>query len=557
MTPEEKFGQLFINLKAVPGADPERAAKELAVSHQGGLRWQGGNKQDVFRQNRIYQQASKIPLLIAANCDEGGRGCLPEGTFVATAAEAGASGDTEAAYHTGLVAGYEASAIGCNMLFNPITDIYKNWRNTIVNTRSFGDDASLVLENARAYIRGVKEANPYMACTMKHFPGDGVDELDQHLVMGVNDLPAKEWEESFGMVYRALIEDGIEAVMVGHITQPNLIRKLHPEIRDEEILPASLSDILLQEVLRERLGFNGLIISDASHMIGMSAVMSRARAVPQAIAAGCDMFLFSNDVEEDISFMKAGYEEGIITPERLSDALHRILGMKEHMHLYDDKVRFPKEEALETQIGCEIYHDYSAQAADKGITLVKDTQHLLPVDPETKKSVFLVYVPTPPNGKGYQGDPVKQILIEELERAGFIVDAVPSYHDLELENGVSPMNFIRMLEHGRRDEFIRNHDLALVVFNIKGYAQENEVRVKWSCNHSKEMPWYSSEIPTIGLSLNYTNHLIDVPQLKTYINAYSAERTHIRAAIDKICGRSPFKGRYNDSVFCGRWETRL
>ena len=152
---------------------------------------------------------------------------------------------------------------------------------------------------------------------------------------------------------------------------------------------------------------------------------------------------------------------------------------------------------------------------------------------------------------------MKQMVVEELQRAGFEVDVCPNYHELELENGVSPMNFVKMLGHQKRQAFIDSHDLALIVINVKGYAQENEVRVRWSCNHSCEMPWYNEEIPTIAMSLNYTNHLIDVPQVHTFINAYGSNRAHIRSAIEKMTGTGEFKGNAEESVFCGRWDTRL
>ncbi|MCF0128574.1 MAG: glycosyl hydrolase, partial [Pseudobutyrivibrio sp.] len=248
MTLEEKMGQLLVILKAVPGVNEEAIKGSLDSFHQGGLRWQGGDKDTVYLQNTTYQKYSKIPLFVAANCDEGGNGCLPEGTFVATAAEAGASDGFDTAYHMGLVAGREATAIGCNWMFNPIADIYMNWRNTIVNTRSFGDDVDKVIGNARAYIKGIKDANPNMACTAKHFPGDGVEELDQHLVLGVNTLSAKEWEDSFGKVYQTLIDDGLETIMVGHIAQPELSRKLRPGIKDDEIMPATLAPELLTDL---------------------------------------------------------------------------------------------------------------------------------------------------------------------------------------------------------------------------------------------------------------------------------------------------------------------
>ena len=555
MTLDEKLGQLFVILQARPGFGENQIEALLAQSHMGGLRWQnGGGKADIYRQLAAFQKHSKLPLLIAANCDDGGNGAAPEGTFVATAAECGAGAGTENAYHVGLVAGREASAVGANWMFNPVVDVYKNWRNTIVNTRSFGSDPDKVIANARAYIRGVKDVNPNMACTIKHFPGDGVEELDQHLVMGVNSLSVEDWEASFGKVYRTLINDGAEAVMVGHIALPAMSRKLRPGIQDKDILPATLAPELITDLLREELGFNGIVITDASHMVGMTAMARRRDAVPGAIIAGCDMFLFANDIDEDISFLRAAYERGDLTETRLSDALHRILGLKARLHL--NERRMPAESALDC-IGCAEHRACTAAAADSCITLVKDTRGNLPVDPQAKKRVFLVYVGSTPTTKGYKGDPTKQVVIEELERAGFEVDVCPNFHALEIENGVSPMNFVRMLAHSPRADFVKNHDWALIVLNVKGYAQENNVRVRWSCNHSLELPWYNEEVPTVAMSLNYTNHLIDMPQVHTFINAYAPNRTHIRAAIEKITGRSAFRGTADDSVFCGRWDTRL
>lgn len=555
MTLDEKIGQLFVLLKATPGIDEEKIKEDLHKYNQGGHRWQGGNKEAAYEQNRVFQMNSRYPLFIAANCDDGGIGVAPEGTFVATAAECGAGDGTDTAYHLGYVAGKEASAVGCNWMFNPVVDIYMNWRNTIVNTRSFGSDPEKVVANARAYIKGVKDANPNMACTAKHFPGDGVEELDQHLAMGVNDLSVEDWEKSFGYVYRTLINEGLETIMVGHIALPEMSRKLRPGIHDKDIKPATLSKELLTDLLREDMGFNGVIITDASHMVGMSATSRRCDAVPGAIIAGCDMFLFANDVEEDIGFVKKAYMEKKLTDERLNDALMRILGMKAHLNM-DGERHFPDRSEISC-IGCEKHHEFAKQAADNCITLVKDTRNNIPVNPQEKKRVFLVYIGSTPTTLGYKKDLVKQDVIAELQEAGFDVDVCPNYFELELENGISPMNFVKMLNHEKREEFVKKHDFALIVINIKGYAQENNVRVRWSINHSCELPWYNEEIPTIGMSLNYTNHLIDLPQLHTFINAYSPKREHIHAAIEKLTGKSEFKGKADESVFCGRWDTRL
>ena len=133
-------------------------------------------------------------------------------------------------------------------------------------------------------------------------------------------------------------------------------------------------------------------------MIGMSGVMARSEAVPRCIAAGCDMFLFANDFEEDLGYLKAGYERGIVTEERLRDALLRVLGLKARLKLYDEGVRCPDESGLEV-IGCEEHRQYAVQAADVGVTLVKDTRGLLPIDPARRKNALLIYVQSTPNSK--------------------------------------------------------------------------------------------------------------------------------------------------------------
>ncbi len=557
MTIDEKLGQLMVLLETRPVVDKVEIKKKLDRSLQGGLRWQGGDKDTVYRQNTEFQRNSKVPLLVACNCDDGGSGCLPEGTFVSTAAGAFAGRDENTAYNMGLVASREATSIACNWMFNPVVDIYMNWRNTIVNTRCFGDDAATVIKNAKAFIRGVKDGNKNMAVCCKHFPGDGVEELDQHLVLGTNNLSVSDWENSFGRVYREMIEDGIESIMIGHIAFPEMTRKLRPGIKDEEIMPATLAPEILNDVLRDKMGFNGVVITDATHMIGFSAIMKREDALPTAIASGCDMLLFANHVEEDIKFLKAGISKGILTEDRVNEAVKRVLALKAKLKLNEENVKIPNEELKSKWVGCEEHVGYRVEAANKTITLVKDTKKYLPLDPVKKKKVWLVYVQTTPNSKDYKGDPVKGVIVEELEKAGFEVKLAPNFYDLEVENGPSPQNLGVMMSQTTRKQFKEEYDAVMVFINIKGYAQENNVRLRWSCHHTVELPWYISELPTIGVSLNFTNHLIDIPQIHTFINAYGSSREHISATIEKIIGKSEFKGTPSETVFCERWDTKL
>ena len=548
MTVEEKIGQLFICLN---WQHSEELYREMVEKyHVGGIRWQGGTLEEQYEQNKYYQEHSKVPVLIAANLEAGANKSIKGGTLVAPGPAMGAS-SPEIARLMADVASEEAKAVGVNWTFAPITDVVSNWRNTIVNNRAFGNDPDEIIADSIAYMEGAHKHG--IACCAKHFPGDGSEERDQHLVMGCNDLSVEEWEASFGKVYRAVFDAGVEAVMVGHICQPAWSKKLRPNMKDEDILPATLSPELLQDLLRDHLGFNGLVLTDASHMAGLSTSAPRSYQVPHAIAAGCDMFLFFNDPEEDYHYMMEGYKSGVISEERLSDALHRILGLKAKLNLHH--LEFPSKEGLSI-VGGKRAHEAAEVAADASITLVKDTQHALPINVKEKKRAMLYYVETAPVSYLNGTDKAKQIVIEELERVGFEVDDHKDYYEMECEE-MSPLNQFKIMDTPKVEEFKEKYDVVFMFVHMQGYAKENNVRLVWSAAHSSELPWFVHEVPTIGVSLNYTNHLYDLPMLKTFINAYAPTREYIRATVEKIVGQSEFKGKANDLVWCGRWDTRL
>ena len=553
MTLEEKIGQLFINLDTY--LPRERMEEIFEKYHIGGCRYVNKSPEEIWEQNKFYQEHSRIPLLIAANCDNGGDGACAGGTYIASAAACGASMTTEEAFHAGYVSGVEGTAVGCNWTFGPVLDILLNWRNTIVNTRAYSNSDEVVIRNAKAYMEGAWKSG--MAVCGKHFPGDGVEELDQHLVMGVNDLDCETWDRTFGRVYKTMIDAGLQSIMVGHFALPAYSRKLRPGIKDDEIMPATLAPELLQDLLRGQLGFNGLILTDASHMAGMTTSAPRSVQVPGAIAAGADMFLFFNDPAEDYQYMMDGYRNGVISEQRLHDALYRILGLKASLGLHRKQAEgtlIPPKEGLSV-IGCQAHKDYAADAARHTITLVKDTAHNLPITPKTHPRLKVYVVSSTPADRRYAPDPVREIIREELELAGFQVSIHKTYYDIERENP-SPMNRILAMAPENVHEFKDSYDAALVFVNIKGYAQENTTRLRWAAGHSNEIPWYVQEVPTVAISLNYTTHLLDLPMMKTYINAYAPTRTVIKSVIQKLMGHEPFEGLCNDTVFCGRWDTR-
>ncbi|UEX90214.1 glycoside hydrolase family 3 protein [Staphylococcus ratti] len=547
LTDEEKIGQLFFHLFSLEkdGNFNDDALSNhdiLKQFHIGGARYQGGNKEDVQALLNDLQKHSKIPLLIAANCDSGGNGACSDGTYIASAAQSEAAQDTKVAYNAGFVSGREAKALGVNLNFDPCVDILENWRNTIVNTRSYGTDADTVIRYSNAYIDGYRQTSDMLTC-VKHFPGDGTEERDQHLVLGVNAQTVDQWNQSFRKVYENHIHRGVEMIMAGHIAQPAYSKLLNPNLEDKDILPASLSKELITDLLKTDLKFNGLVITDASHMLGMTASMKREEYVPLAIAAGCDMFLFFNDIEEDFHFMLKGYQNGIITENRLHDALRRILGLKAKLHLPEkqkNKALLKPSSELDI-IGSESHLQYQQEAADLGITLVKNTLNQLPIRPETHPNIRLYMIEGEKDGIYKADKSVTNHIIEILEERGF---------NVTLNDGSTRIK-------GKTLEYRQNVNAALVFANIVGYAAENNYRIRWSTAMSNEIPWYVHEVPTVFISLNYTTHLHDATMVKAYINAYHSNRTTLEAVVDKIMGESDFKGQPNDNVWTEKWEAKL
>jgi beta-N-acetylhexosaminidase len=553
MSLEEKIGQLFINHNN--DYSPEYLDGVLENFHVGGMRYRPGPSAVVQAHIRYAQSKTRIPLLVASNPEMGGAGSCDDGTFVSTHLQAGSHPDKSIARQMGQVAGVETAALGCNWAFAPIVDIHYNWRNTVISTRAFGNTPEVVVERAKEYFNGISESPT--VCAMKHFPGDGVDERDQHVVTSYNTFGYDKWNRTYGHVYREMIGHGVQSIMVGHIGAPELSRHFRPGMADKDIMPATLAPELLQDLLRGELGFNGLILTDASQMIGLTQAMKRKDLVPATIAAGCDMFLFFRNPAEDFGYMMEGYKSGVITEQRLHDALRRILALKASLglHLAARESLVPPTDALAV-IGSEAHRAVAAQIADKTVTLVKDTAHNLPITPETHKRIRLYGIS---GGSDFTcADPLAYLdtVRDELEAAGFEVHVFKTADQREAA-GETGVNFMSVISEEATGDYADKYDAAFVFANVKGFAQEAAIRIKWSTPMAAEIPWYVTEVPTVFVSLNQPNHLIDVPMVKTAINAHAGSAEAIRATIGKIMGTSEFQGTFNDNVFCDSFDTRL
>ncbi len=537
MSLEDKIGQLFCLTDITTDCGELQAL--VSKYRPGGFMYRAGNGADIQKAYAAMNAVAKIPMLFPCNLESGGNGISPEGTFFGRPLQVAATGETEQAERLGYVCASEGTAVGCNLAYAPIVDIDYNWRNPITNVRTFGSDPDTVLKMASAYMDGVARAERPMAVCIKHFPGDGVDERDHHLMPTVNSLSAQEWMSSFGKVYKTLIDKGAQTLMCGHILQPALERLIEPEIRDEDMLPASQSRNLIKGIIREKLGFNGLITTDATPMVGFSAIQSRANAIRSAISAGADMIVFCKNLDEDYAAVRDGLESGEISLERLDEAVCRQLALKASLGLHRSPLSSP--DAL-GKLGCEEHTRWAEECADKAITLVKDNQALLPISPEKTRRVRLTVLGENQSGGFGESENITEPLKEALEKAGFEVSL---YDYASMERG-------EIFFCGAED-MKKKFDLSIVAANVATGSNYTSRRLDWIPLMAANEPWYMKDIPTLFISFCSPYHMIDVPFISTFINCYSSSRFCVEAAVDKLTGKSSFKGISPVDPWCGAW----
>ncbi len=520
---EDRIRQLFV-LRSF-GDDPAALAAQQAFRPGGITRIMGANLEAEQAILAAFNAAAPVPLTVSGDL-EGSRMSLPFGTMVPNPLALAAVDDVEATRTVCSIMAEEAHAAGYNWSFTPVLDINAAFRSAIVATRGYGSDVATIERHMLVQIEAFQRAG--IAATAKHFPGEGYDDRDQHLVTTINPLPVEEWEATFGRLYRAAILAGVMSVMSAHIAFPAFVRMANPSTRQDAFRPASISREINQGLLRERLGFNGLILSDSTGMGGLSAWSARREHIPEIIANGCDTILFSNAPEEDAGFIAEAIGDGRLPQDRLEDAVLRNLALKAALGLHrttqrNSAVARPTAEKI--------------AAADAVIrsapTLVKDVQGLLPLSLERHRRVLVV---TPGIVTPFATMP---FIVPDLLRArGFEV----TMHAPD-----------QPIEPGR-------HDLMLYLFGEETLLTRSHIFIDWMKLHgdlAKAMSRYWRDIPTAMVSFGYPYLLYDAPRVPTYINAYMNAEPMQRAVVDALCGDIPFNRNSPVDAFVGLEDARF
>ncbi len=346
--------------------------------------------------NNQLQSKAKLPLLIGADFERGTGMRLDDGTSFPTAMALAAADTPADAYTMGKITALEARAVGIQWIYAPVSDVNNNPGNPIINTRSFGEDPHKVAEFVSQFVRGVEE-NGGLA-TAKHFPGHGDTAADSHIDLPV--IPAnRERLESLELVpFRAAIAAGTGSIMTGHLAVP----ALEPDINT----PATLSHNILTGVLRDELHFQGLVVTDAMDMGGITVRYAPGEAAVRAVLAGADALLMPPVPDAAFEGLQNAVRSGLISIERLDASVRRILEAKAMLGI--DKTRIVDINAINQKLGSVAWQSEAQNISDRGITLLRDTPHALPIDgTKPNRALLLAFYADP---EPYPGEDLEREL---------------------------------------------------------------------------------------------------------------------------------------------------
>lgn len=444
---------------------------------------------------------SDTPKLFCADL-EAGAGYSTQGmTRFPSFMASGVAGGGEMAYKMGVVCANEAKSIGLNWTFSPCVDIVFNHNDPIVSTRSAGDTPEKVLEVAGAYMKALQDNG--IAATLKHFPGDGLCDNDQHLTTPENPLSMEEWYATYGKVYKTLIDEGVKAIMPGHISLPAY------DVKDEKLdmyPPADLSKRIMTDLLRGELGFDGIIISDAINMGGFCGYMNYFDACATFLESGGDVLLFAHLTDEFEEKMKQAIDDGRLSMETLRNRAYRVMCFAREMQDYasDEKANLDEN----AKVGEEI--------TEKACVIERDRDGLIPFD--IKKDTKLLHLVIQNN---YSDDDVHRLTTELSKICDNVEECIDPGCDRILE----------MVKSGK-------YDLIVCTVGCQRSFGYNAIKLHGAVARNMMMGWTKYDTPVIFVNYGHPwfgdeyKAIVD-----TLINTYGCTNHTASAVVKKIIGQ--------------------
>lgn len=517
MTLEEKIGQLiacpysgrFLNRES----EELKSLESLVVKRKiGGLILYGGEVYETAHLTNRLQKLAKIPLLVASDLERGLGNQIKGATQFPPLMALGAIGSEESAFFMGKVTASEARAIGIHLTYAPVVDVNINPDNPIINIRSLGESPEEVSRLAVAFIRGCQENG--LLATAKHFPGHGDTDLDSHSELPTILANLERLEKVELYPFRKVIEAGVSVIMSSHLYLPALDPT--PD------LPATLSAPILTELLRKKLGFKGLIVTDAMDMGGITTLYSPQEAALKAIQAGADMILKSPNSEEVIDFLAEAVRKRKLSEERIDASVKNILKAKASLGLHRNKL--VDTDMLDKTIASVEHISLAEQMFENSITLVKNDNQILPLT-ESGQRIAVFSLSSDPGGYFAGKTFVEEVEERYPELISFYADAFTG--DKFLQEGME-----------------KGAEADIIVFSLFSTRRARKGTVDLNPRHIQLVREAAAgPTPVVVISFGSPYFLRHFPQVDSYLCVYRWSEEAQRVAARAIFGEIDIKGR--------------
>jgi beta-N-acetylhexosaminidase len=541
MTVDEKIGQLIhVGVNARFANQDSAFYKELrrhVVDNKvGGIIFFVGPVYETVHLANRMQEAAKIPLLMSVDAETGVGMRLENAINFPWAMAVTATGNPEYARRMGVITGREARATGLLHVFAPVLDVNNNAANPVINVRSFGEDPAEVGRFANAFTEGLQSQN--VLATAKHFPGHGDTDVDSHRGLPVINHTREQLEKTELLPFRSSVEAGVASVMIGHIGLPQIDNEQMKPLRTRvastyteegaEIVdkaapvPASLSAKVQTDILRNDMGFKGLIVSDALDMSGLTIYISQEDAGVRALLAGTDMLLKPANADAMIRGLRDAVASGRVSESRLNESVRKVLAWKHQLGLAKNKL-VPLDPIDRILSGGETAA-LADEIGEKAVTLVRNNAGLLPLDKSAKIAVLGI-------SNGFEGPGTMGTLSSQLRQNGLrfasaylqensTADQVAAARKAVAEADVIVAGLYGRVRTGAR--------------NSVGLPENGAAILKDALASGKKV---------VGISFGNPYLLSSFPEMNTYIVAYSEVPSMQRAAARAILGVQDFSGR--------------
>ncbi|MDX6531360.1 MAG: beta-N-acetylhexosaminidase [Blastocatellia bacterium] len=544
MSLDEKIGQLFaVGLNATYLNQNSEAFKELrhqvVDNHVGGIvLFRGPVYESVMLVNRM-QQLAKYPLLISADLEAGPGMRFDDTVNFPWNMAVGATANADYARRQGELTAREARALGIQQIYAPVADVNNNAANPVINVRSYGEDPASVAQLVAAFVQGAQHGG--VIATAKHFPGHGDTATDSHRGLPEINVTRERLNSVELVPFRAAINAGVGAVMDGHIglplIDPTAITPLPRDIKLKAIetdeageipvekgtMPTTLSPVM-NGILRNELSFDGLIVTDAMSMSGLTIYFTQEEASVRALEAGADLLLKPADTDAAIRGVRNAVKQGRLTEKRIEVSARKALAAKYDLGLAQQRLT-PLEE-IDQIVGGEETLKLGREIAEHAITLVRNDANLLPLNLSAGATIFNLAITN-----GDDRLVVTQPFVSALARSGRKVITIV------LDDRSSDAEVKKALDlAGHAD---------MVIASLYGRVRTGQAR-------SVALPEPGAKVlttlidrqtPMIGISFGNPYLLSSFPKLKTYLVAYGDMPSLQEAAAQALLGQSNITGR--------------